>query len=353
MPGYKNCDVQGNGIRMKWATRCIRGILILLSIAYSHVLFSQTTISGQSRYYTENAKNVASVITLIKAFCDSIKPVMVEEKNIRHDQKYIVYVNNLFNSVTSDKVFAQDAKKNDLIQTSSLNAGLIGFREYKFYPPAGYLAISIMLSVIDDNIFYKKVSIESPLKRKCAADDRVIPFFDFMYLQKEILPLIDFPIKSCTNCDNLMVDTLYQPVLNNMVKKYPAYKFSPTGTTEPVRQLIFKNTYLQISTYNNKVVPDIMIQLIKLEEYDAIKNLLYSPNQVMAINAYETLVYLKSKVQLPIDAPTDAKMKEILSSSTQIPVFCGRDCKPTNYAYNELKVKEKDIFDKYGTAFGE
>lgn len=90
-----------------------------------------------------------------------------------------------------------------------------------------------------------------------------------------------------------------------------------------------------------------MVQLIKLEEYDAIKNLLYSPNQLMAINAYETLVYLKSKVQLSVDAPTDAKMKEVLTSTTQIPVYCGRDCKPTNYAYKELKVKEKDIFNKY------
>jgi hypothetical protein len=168
-----------------------------------------------------------------------------------------------------------------------------------------------------------------------------------MYLQKEMVPLIDFPIKSCTSCDSLKVDTLYQSVFNEMAKKYPAYKFSPTGTREPVKQLIFNNAYLQISTYNNKVVPDIMAQLIKLEEYDAIKSLLYSPNQLMAINAYEALIYLKSKVQLPIDAPTAAKMKEILNSSTQIPVFCGRDCKPTNFAYNTLKIKGKDIIDKY------
>ena len=36
----------------------------------------------------------------------------------------------------------------------------------------------------------------------------------------------------------------------------------------------------------------------------------------------------------------DAKMKEILNSRTKIPVFCGRDCKPTNFAYNTLKIKE-------------
>jgi hypothetical protein len=338
---------------MKGLTRSIRSIVVILSIAYSHALFSQTTSSSQSRYYADNVKKVDAVITLIKAFCDTIKPLQVDEKNIKHDQKYILYVNNLFNSVTSDKAFAQDAKKNDLVQTSSLNAGLIGFREYKFYPPTGYLAISIMLAVMNDNIYYKRVSIQSPLKRKCAADDRVIPFFDYLYLQKEILPFIDFPIKSCTNCDSLNVDTLYRSVFNEMANKYPGYKFSPIGTTDPVKQLIFNNTYLQTSTYNNKVVPDLMIQLINLKEYDAIKNMLYSPNQLMAINAYETLVYLRTKVQLPVDAATNAKMKEILNSSTQIPVFCGRDCKPTNYAYNELKVKEKDIFDKYGAAFGE
>jgi|GEM_PF-1958142 len=334
---------------MKWGN-LIKITMLLVSIAYSRTGFTQTAVGGNA-FYADNVKMVDDIIKVIRAFCDSIKPVEVSEKNIKSDQKNILLVNKLFNQVTSDKAFAQETKKNDLIQTSSLNAGLIGFREYKFYPPNGYLDISIVFTVIDDNILYKRVNILSPLKRKCATDDRIIPFFDYMYLQKELVPLIDFPIKNCINCDSLKVDTLYQPVFNEMAKKYPAYKFSPIGTTEPVKQLIFNNAYLQVSTYNNKVVPDIMVQLIKLEEYDAIKNLLYSPNQLMAINAYEALVYLKSKVQLPIDAPTDAKMKEILNSSTQIPVYCGRDCKPTNFAYNTLKIKGKDIIDKYQSTF--
>ena len=334
---------------MKWGN-AIKITILLFSIAYTHTGLAQTAVGGNSRFYADNVKQVDDVIKVIRAFCDSIKPVEVSNRNIKFDQKNILVVNNLFNKVTSDKAFAQETKKNDLIQTSSLNAGLIGYREYKFYPPNGYLDMSIVLTVIDENILYKKVSILSPLKRKCAADDRPIPFFDFMYLQKEIVPLIDFPIKNCTNCDSLKVDTLYESVFTEMAKKYPAYKFAPIGTTEPVKQLIFNNVYLQVSTYNNKVVPDLMVQLVKLEEYDAIKNLLYSPNQLMAINAYEALIYLKSKVQLPIDAPTDAKMKEILNSSTQIPVFCGRDCKPTNFAYNTLKIKENDIVEKYQTA---
>jgi hypothetical protein len=325
----------------------IKIIILLISIAYPRPGLAQTSIGGNSPFYAGNVKQVDDVIKVIKAFCDSIKPVEVSERNIKFDKKNILYVNKLFNSVTSDKAFAQETKKNDLIQTSSLNAGLIGYREYKFYPPNGYLDMSIVLTVIDDNILYKKVCILSPLKRKCATDDRQIPFFDFMYLQKELVPLIDFPIKSCTNCDSLKVDTFYRSVFTEMAKKYPAYKFSPIGTTEPVKQLIFNNVYLQVSTYNNKVVPDLMVQLIKLEEYDAIKNLLYAPNHLMAINAYEALVYLRSKIQLPIDAHTDAKMKEILNSSTQIPVYCGRDCKPTNFAYNTLKIKDKDIYDKY------
>jgi hypothetical protein len=337
---------------MKWVN-AIKVTVLLIFLAYAHPGFSQTAVGGTSRFYADNVKRVDDIIKVIRAFCDSIKPVEVSERNLKFDKKNILYVNNLFNAVTSDKAFAQETKKNDLIQTSSLNAGLIGFREYKFYPPNGYLDMSVVLTVIDDHILYKKVNILSPLKRKCAADDRPIPFFDFMYLQKEIVPLIDFPLQSCTNCDSLKVDTLYQAVFNEMAKKYPAYKFAPIGTTEPVKQLIFNNVYLQVSPYNNKVVPDIMVQLIKLEEYDAIKNLLYSPNQLMAVNAYEALVYLKSKVQLPIDAPTNAKMKEILNSSTQIPVFCGRDCKPTNFTYNTLKIKAKDINDKYTTAFGE
>jgi len=336
---------------MKWVN-AIKNAILVITIAYSHPGFSQTA-AGQSQFYADNVKRVDDIIKVIRAFCDSIKPVEVSDRNIKFDKKNILSVNKLFNTINSDKAFAQETKKNYLIQTSSLNAGLIGFREYKFYPSNGYLDISIELTVIDNNILYKRVNIQSPLKRKCAADDRVIPFFDFMYLQKEVVPLIDFPIKSCTNCDSLKVDTLYQPVLNEMAKKYPAYKFIPNASNEQVKALIFQHTYLQRSTYNNKVAPDGFIDLIKLKEYEIIKSLLYSPNQLMAINAYEALVYLKSKVQLPIDTPTDAKMKEILNSNTQIPVYCGRDCKPTNFSYNTLKLKEKDIIDKYQSTLEE
>jgi hypothetical protein len=330
---------------MKWIL-AIKITILLFAIAYSPTGYSQTA-SGQSPFYANNVKRVDSIIKVIRAFCDSIKPVEVSERDIKSDQKNMLYVNKLFNTVTSDKAFTQEAKKSGLLLTSSLNAGLVGFREYKFYPPKGYLSMTIELSVIDDNIFYKKISIDNPLKRKCVRDDQPVPFFDFMYLQKEIVPVIDFPIKSCTDCDSLIVDTLYRPVFNDIANKYPAYKFTPVGKNDPIRSLLFQHAYLQSRTYNNKVAPDLFIQLIKLNEYDALKNLLYSPNQLMAVDAYETLVYLKNKSNLAINATDEAKMKEIVNSDTAIPVFCGRDCKPTNFSYNTLKIKEKDIIDKY------
>jgi hypothetical protein len=346
--GYKNCDPYRNSQGMKWVI-AFRNTILLIAIAYSPTGSSQTA-SGQSPFYADNVKKVDGIIRVVRAFCDSIKPVEVSERNIKFDRQYILYVNKLFNTVTSDKAFARDAKKNDLVLTGSLNAGLIGFREYKFYPPNGYLAISIFLSVIDDNIFYKKIIIESPLSREGARDDQPIPFFDFLYLKKEILPVIDFPIKDCADCDSLMVDTLYRPIFNDMANKYPAYKFVPNGSNDPIKSFLFQRSYLQSSTYNNKVAPDIFIQLIKLNEYDAIKSLLYSPNQLMAVNACESLVYLKNKSNLAINTPDDAKMKEIVNSDTPIPVFCGPDCKPTNFSYNTLKIKEKDVVEKYQSA---
>ena len=155
---------------MKWGN-AIKITILLISIVYSHTGVAQTAVGGNSRFYADNVKRVDDIIKVIRAFCDSIKPVEVTEKNIKSDRKNILYVNKVYNTDTSDKAFAQETKKNDLIQTSSLNAGLIGFREYKFYPPNGYLDMSIILTVIDDNILYKKVNILSPLKRKCAADD--------------------------------------------------------------------------------------------------------------------------------------------------------------------------------------
>jgi hypothetical protein len=114
-----------------------------------------------------------------------------------------------------------------------------------------------------------------------------------------------------------------------------------------LKNLLFAATYLQGSYYHNKGVPEIFIMLVKLKEYGTITNLLYSPNHLMAVNAYEALVYLRSTSALEINSALEEKMKSIAGSSIEIPVFCGRDCIPTNFAYNTLKIKEKDIIDKY------
>jgi hypothetical protein len=311
---------------------------------------AQTEASAPGKFYAKNIKRIDSFNLFLKTYCDSVVPATVRDKSVKKDKENIRYLSKLYNAAMSNKDFVQDAKKQELDQSSSRRAGLVSMNEYKFHSAAGYLPITIWLTVIDNRIIYKKFIIINAAKRKCAVNNTPITFFDYGYLKKEIVNDIDFPIYGCANCDSLVVDTLYQSLYNEIVQKYPAYKFMPDVTNEQLQHLLFAATYLQAGYYHNKVVPEIFIQLIKLKEYKIITSLLYSPNHLMAVNAYEALVYLKSTSALEINSPLEEKMKSIAGSNIEIPVFCGRDCIPTNFPYNTLKISERNIYDKYEAA---
>jgi len=331
-------------------TRLAVSAVILVMFLFNHAGRTQTVSSAQSRFYAKNVKRIDSFNLFLKTYCDSVVPATVNDKSVKKDKENIRYVSKLYNANMSYKDFVQDAKRNEIVQNSSRRAGLVSLNEYKFHSALGYLSITIWLTVIDDQIIYKKFEIDNSAKRKCAADNAPISFFDYVYLKKEILNDIDFPIYGCANCDSLVVDTLYHSLYDEMAQKYPAYKFIPEVANEQLQHLLFAATYLQASFYHNKVAPELFIQLVKLKEYGILTSLLYSPNHLMAVNAYEALVYLRRSSALQINAQQEEKMKGIAGSPIEIPVFCGRDCIPTNYPYNTLKVSERNIYDKYESA---
>lgn len=331
-------------------TRLTMNAVVLVMILFNTTGWAQTASSVQSRFYAKNIKRIDSFNLFLKTYCDSVISATVRDKSVKKDKENIRYISKLYNATMLNKDFVQDAKKHELDQNSSRRAGLVSVNEYKFHSAAGYLSITIWLTVIDDRIIYKKFDIINSVKRKCAANNTPITFFDYEYLKKEIINDIDFPIYGCANCDSLVVDTLYQSLFNEMVQKYPAYKFMPDVANEQLKNLLFTATYLQAGYYHNKVVPEIIIQLVKLKEYGIITSLLYSPNHLMAVNAYEALIYLKSISALEINSQLEEKMKSIAGSSIEIPVFCGRDCIPTNFPYNTLKISERNIYDKYEAA---
>jgi hypothetical protein len=324
--------------------------VILGMILFTHAGRTQTVSGAQSRFYAKNVKRIDSFNLFLKTYCDSVVPATVNEKSVKKDKENIRYISKLYNATMSNKDFVQDAKKNEIVQNSSHRAGLVNLNGYNFHSALGYLSITIWLTVIDDQIIYKKFIFNNSAKRKCAADNAPISFFDYVYLKKELVNDIVFPIYGCANCDSLVVDTLYQSLFNEMAQKYPAYKFIPDVANEQLQHLLFAATYLQASSYHNKVASELFIQLVKWKEYGILTNLLYSPNHLMAVNAYEALVYLRRSSALEINAQLEEKMKSIEGSPIEIPVFCGRDCVPTNFPYNTLKINERNIYDKYEAA---
>jgi hypothetical protein len=312
------------------------------------VLFSHTA-HAQSRFYESNVKRIDSFNLFLKTWCTEVKPITITNRSVKQDNQNLRYVSKLYNASMLYKEFVRDAGKNNLVQSQNMQAGLVGLQQFTVDENAGYIATDIWLTVIDDKIIYKKFVIKNTAKRKCAADNAPIPFFDYVYL-KSMVNDIDFPIYGCANCDSLVVDTLYQSLFNEMEQKYPAYKFIPDVDNKTLKDQLFTATYFQPGSYHNKEADGLFIQLLKLKEYETIGSLLYSPNHLVAVNAYEALVYLKSTQAWDINSQLEEKMKSIAGSPAEIPVFCGRDCKPTNYSYSTLKISERNIYDKYDAA---
>ena len=327
----------------------LAGIAIIVFILLFNTTWAQTAASAQSKFYSTNVKRIDSFNLFLKTWCTEVKPITITNKSVKQDNENLRYVSKLYNADMSYKEFVQDADKNDLVQSQNMQAGILGLKQFKIDEQHGYLATDIWLTVLDDKIIYKKFVIKNTAKRKCATDNATIPFFDYIYL-KSMVNAIDFPIYGCANCDSLVVDTLYQSLFNEMEQKYAAYKFIPNVENKTLKDQLFTATYLQAGSYHNKEADALFIQLLKLKEYETIGSLLYSPNLLMAVNAYEALVYLKSTRAWDINAQLEEKMKTIAGSNAEIPVFCGRDCKPTNYPYSTLKISERNIYDKYDAA---
>ncbi|MCS3796042.1 hypothetical protein [Niastella sp. OAS944] len=328
----------------------LAGIAVILYLLILSLATNAQTASGtQNRFYAKNVKRIDSFILFLKTYCNSVKPVTITNKSVKQDKENLRYVSKLYNMDMQYKEFVQDADKNDLVQSQNMQAGIIGLKEFKIDENAGYMATDIWLTVIDDKIIYKKFVIKNTAKRKCAVENTTIPFFDFVYL-KGLVNDVDFPVYGCANCDSLVVDTLYQSLFNEAEQKYTAYKFMPDVTNRQLKDEIFTATYLQAGSYHNKEADGLFIQLLKLKEYATISSLLYSPNHLMAVNAYEALAYLRSTRAFDINSQLEEKMKSIASSPVEIPVFCGRDCKPTNFPYSTLKITERNIYDKYDAA---
>jgi hypothetical protein len=328
----------------------LAGIAVILTMAlFNETGWAQTAANAQSRFYATNVKKIDSFNLFLKTWCDSVKPVTITNKSVKQDKENLRYISKLYNANMSYKEFERDADKNDLVISHSMRAGLVGLYEHKIDEQSGYLATDIWLTVIDDKIIYKKFVIRNIAKRKCATGDP-IPFFDYVYVKKELVNEIDFPIEGCANCDSLVVDTLYESLYNEMVQKYAAYKFIPDAADRQLKDELFAATFFQPGSYHNKETPELFARLVKLKAYETLNSLLYSPNHLMAVNAYEAMIYLRSTRALEVNAQQEEKMKSIAAGKTEIPVFCGRDCKPANYPYSTLKITERNIYDKYDAA---
>src|SRR4051794_22179024 len=128
-------------------TRLTMNAVALFMILFNTTGWAQTAASEQSRLYVKNIKRIDSFNLFVKTYCDSVIPATVRDKSVKKDKENIRYVSKLYNATMSNKEFVQDAKQHELDQNSSRRAGLVNMNEYKFHSAAGYISITVWLTV--------------------------------------------------------------------------------------------------------------------------------------------------------------------------------------------------------------
>ncbi|MFT3824227.1 MAG: hypothetical protein QM731_09915 [Chitinophagaceae bacterium] len=305
-------------------------------------------VTAQDTIIKRNVLQMKRMEEYIKAICDSVQTNGKNKRIIAIDKKRIDFMNIVFSGLDYYSEFLKKANNEGLIQSKKYDAGLMSIITFEFKKKVGYLNIVLSLTTINDRIIYKKIGIQTFSKMSCFSTKEVLSWVaDFAYIDKEILRFIKFPIQTCPNCIGLSSDSLNKHILRDLGKEIFLYHFSFDNVADSVSERILGMMYKNINAYSRYEASTEMTWLIKQKQYRIIEDLLYAPNYIVALDAYEALTYLKLKKNVNIQPVIAAKMLEVLNKAIPVREVCGHDCTSNHPSYNSMNIKEDDILNKY------
>ena len=133
----------------------------------------------------------------------------------------------------------------------------------------------------------------------------------------------------------------------------PGFAILSTKRDDEYVQCIILKSVSETDFYDfleNDVVEEAVADIIRDKNYDAIVELLYSPNYLISLNAYVALVYLDSKGMVQLSPPIQSKSEEIVNNTNSILVVCGKDCVSSQPSYKSLNIHKENIIKKYETS---
>lgn len=302
-----------------------------------------TYVSSQNKYTSLNLKTIDTISNHIAKVCANYGARKnVTKKELKRDKRQIAFLNKFFNNdMSADDIilmtnhFGCKACSFEIID-------LGGFVKYeRRIPIESYLDVYISFALLQNHVVYKRLYFKTKYSTDCLNPyEWMLSSQDIKYLRNYILPVANFPIIFSDFDYYIMSDTVHLDKLNSLSDS--VYKFF----VSPQDKKVNVSTWYSVDTYAIKGVELIFQYLVKDINTAVLKKLLYSPNQIMAINAMEALTYLADNLKVQLADEEKRKIEYIKNSDIKIKWLSG-DVGGSDIAYKDLKITTSMITGKY------
>ena len=307
-------------------------------------------LSQQNEYVAENTRRINEFITgpSISRHCegDLIWPKKYKRSAIRADRSIVSFINSVsVNSGTEndiDRHLKKLSKKRFSIEQSS--NGLIKSKDVRIN--GKYLKANLRMELINSQIVRSKIVLSSSIHPTC-------PGYSIWMVDYKLLK--DFFLKDINRLfligyEQMTSDTIFLSNLNSLATKFPDYKFN-IPSLEIVNSMnnLFVSQYQTDSfyLYSKTKPPEDFVELIKENKISIIKDLLYSPNYFVSINAMEALIYLSSVSKIQLSPDLIEKINQLKNATFGIMTQSTPDVFVSRQGYKDLRIKDEDVIKKY------
>jgi hypothetical protein len=310
---------------------------ILLQLIFSPFLY------GQNKYINYNLKQIDSVDIVSRLECKGYKSTFkFSKKVVNYDKKRIKFLNTFYQKDLKPEDIISLLKSNfkrwhiDTINLGAATKYVLNIYDVDF----GNLGLSISFASLENEIIYKRFVIMTPSKLYCK-DPRELfltETLDVKYLEKYCIPLIEFPIKYRVYSLRVTADTTYFDKLNKTnTSKYYSFTIDSIKNINEETWFYTDRYYYDYGYFKDTSA---------LADIEMLFHFLYSPNHIIAIYAYETLIFLKHAKQMNLPSTVEEKMNKIKNSDIKI-VWQTSDVIHRGVSYKDLKISPYQIITKF------
>ena len=321
----------------------IKILIVLVGVAEN-----TDSVAQSNEYFAENTKRIDAFLNgPVKAnICEGVItfPAKYNPSKVKSDAFITSFINSTSNNKCTDS--DSDVLLKKIGKKASIKESLNGIIKVKNILVKGnYLRANIILEFIDNVSVRTKVTLTTVSHAKCGMNGNSMLDFkivrDFM---KDTRML--FGVKY----DEMIADTIYSDNLTLSASKRKDYKFNIPGTaSESWVNDIFIRQYQADSSgfYNYSKAPKDFIKLIQENEISIIKNLLFSPNYFVSVNAMEALLYLSSVNKVQLTTELNDKINQIKNGSFKFLSQGAPDVFYIREGYKDLQMTDEKVFKKY------